>query len=193
MAEGLGDVARAVSWLQAHALELGGNPRCVVLVGHSGGAALAGLLAYRAAHLKAVGADPTAIAGVALLAGLYDPDSLLAHVTGSDRQAIEGFYGKDGDTRRNWAVDRLLLPESPTTVVLGAADDTPGLVEQHRRMAERVAAMGPRHAAQTLDVGHMGAVPQPGNRPAEALAGWLASVARDCAARLPAAPTAATR
>ncbi|MBM4342369.1 MAG: alpha/beta hydrolase [Deltaproteobacteria bacterium] len=181
MAEGLGDVARAVAWLQAHALELGGNPRCVVLIGHSGGALVAGLLGYDGARLKAVGGDATAVAGVAHLAGLYDPDALLAHVTGSDREKIEGFYGHDGDARRAWAVDRLLLPESPTTVVLGAGDDTPGLVEQHRRMAERVAAAGPRHAAQVLDVGHMGAVPQPGNRAAEAMQGWLAAARGRCA------------
>ncbi len=193
MAEGLGDVARAVGWLQTHALELGGNPRCMVLLGHSGGALLAGLLAYDRTRLRAVGADPSAVAGVALLAGLYDPDALLAHVTGSDREAIEGFYGKDGDARRQWAVERMLLPEAPTTVVLGAADDTPGLVEQHRRMTERVAAAGSPHTAQLLDVGHMGAVPQPGNRPAEVLTAWLDAARGRCATALPAAPSPASR
>jgi acetyl esterase/lipase len=52
------DVASAVAWVQAHAAEWGANKRQLVLMGHSAGAHLAGLLSTDAALRQRHGVQP---------------------------------------------------------------------------------------------------------------------------------------
>ncbi|MDQ2859369.1 MAG: alpha/beta hydrolase [Pseudomonadota bacterium] len=68
----LQDGAAAVRWARDHAAEYGGDPRRIVLVGHSAGAYNAMMLALDGEFLKAVGVDPAAIKAVAGLSGPYN-------------------------------------------------------------------------------------------------------------------------
>jgi acetyl esterase/lipase len=67
------DAAHAVAYARAHAAEYGGDPKHLVLVGHSAGAYLAAMLALDPRWLKAVGMEPsTDLTAVVGLAGPYD-------------------------------------------------------------------------------------------------------------------------
>ncbi len=68
----LQDGAAAVRWARDHAADYGGDPRRIVLVGHSAGAYNAMMLALDDEFLKAVGVDPANIKAVAGLSGPYD-------------------------------------------------------------------------------------------------------------------------
>ncbi|MGE3867665.1 MAG: alpha/beta hydrolase, partial [Hyphomonadaceae bacterium] len=68
----LQDGAAAVRWTAANAARYGGDPRRIVLIGHSAGAYIAVMLALDQDYLRAAGADPRAIAGAAGLSGPYD-------------------------------------------------------------------------------------------------------------------------
>lgn len=68
----LEDGALAVRWAVDHAQALGGDPRRIVLVGHSAGAYNAVMLGLDDRYLKAAGVDPSRIRAVAGLAGPYD-------------------------------------------------------------------------------------------------------------------------
>lgn len=68
----LEDGAQAVKWAQDHALEYGGDPRRMVLAGHSAGAYNAVMLGLDGRYLRAAGVDPAAIKAVAGVAGPYD-------------------------------------------------------------------------------------------------------------------------
>jgi acetyl esterase/lipase len=71
--EFLDDAARAVLWVQQHAEEFGGNPRQIVLMGHSAGAHIAASLALDARYLARAGAS---IEGIVALVGLSGPYAL---------------------------------------------------------------------------------------------------------------------
>jgi len=77
----LEDGARAVAWVEQHAAELGGDPRHIVLMGHSAGAHMAAYLAFNRAFLAKAGGDPAAIKGLVGLSGPYalDPNSAILH------------------------------------------------------------------------------------------------------------------
>ncbi|MBP7703953.1 MAG: alpha/beta hydrolase [Caulobacter sp.] len=73
------DVAAAVGWVRANAAKHGGDPRRIVLVGHSAGAHLSALVATDAAYLAAVKMKPADLAGAVLLDGMpYDALPLIA-------------------------------------------------------------------------------------------------------------------
>jgi acetyl esterase/lipase len=66
------DCAAAVRWTSDHVSEYGGDPRRIVLVGHSAGAYNAIMLALDAHYLRDAGVQASAIRGAAGLAGPYD-------------------------------------------------------------------------------------------------------------------------
>lgn len=68
----LKDSAAAVAWVREHALSIGGDPDRIALMGHSAGAYNAVMLALDPDWLREAGSDPSAIRGVAALAGPYD-------------------------------------------------------------------------------------------------------------------------
>ncbi|MBU4435768.1 MAG: alpha/beta hydrolase [Alphaproteobacteria bacterium] len=68
----LDDCAEAVRWTVDNAAALGGDPRRVVLVGHSAGAYNAAMLALDPRYLTAVGIDPRVVRAFAGLSGPYD-------------------------------------------------------------------------------------------------------------------------
>lgn len=63
------DIARAVAWVQANIAASGGDPRRIFLMGHSAGAAHA---AAYAAQTKFHGPSGHGLAGLIVVAGLYD-------------------------------------------------------------------------------------------------------------------------
>lgn len=66
------DGAAAIAWTQRHIADYGGDPKRIVLTGHSAGAYNAMMLALNTEFLREAGADPSAIKGVAGIAGPYD-------------------------------------------------------------------------------------------------------------------------
>ncbi len=67
------DVTAAVRWVHEHAGEFGGNPRKIVLMGHSAGCHLVTLAALDPRYLRQVKLQPTDLRGVvAWSGGMYD-------------------------------------------------------------------------------------------------------------------------
>ena len=66
------DVARAISWAEHQGASFGGDPSSIFVVGHSAGAYNASLAILDTHYLKDADADPSAIRGVATLAGPFD-------------------------------------------------------------------------------------------------------------------------
>ena len=83
---GIEDLTAVVGWLEAHAAEFGGDPRKIVLWGHSAGAAH--VADYVASRAKA--GAPAGVAGAVLTSGFYD--------LGSQGSAGKVYYGDDVTT-----------------------------------------------------------------------------------------------
>ncbi|HRE43842.1 MAG TPA: alpha/beta hydrolase [Terricaulis sp.] len=65
------DAAQAIAWVEANIAAYGGDPRRIVLAGHSAGAYNAMMAALDVRYAAAAGFDPRAIRGVVGLAGPY--------------------------------------------------------------------------------------------------------------------------
>lgn len=63
------DVASALAWLRDHAAEFGGDPKKIVLMGHSAGCHLVTLVALDPRYLEQVKMKPSDLAGVAAWSG----------------------------------------------------------------------------------------------------------------------------
>lgn len=66
------DGAAAVKWVADNAARFGGDPRRIMLSGHSAGAYIGAMLALDRRYLTSAGLDPRSIKAGALLAGPYD-------------------------------------------------------------------------------------------------------------------------
>lgn len=68
----LDDGAEAIAWVRTHIAQYGGDPRRIVLAGHSAGAYNAVMLGLDPRYLRRAGVDPKTVRAVAGLSGPYD-------------------------------------------------------------------------------------------------------------------------
>jgi acetyl esterase/lipase len=111
----LDDAALAVKWVQEHAQEFGGDPRHVVLMGHSAGAHMAAYLAFNSEVLTKAGAHPEWIAG---LVGLSGPYSLAPNT-----RTLHAIFGKPF-SEADWQPIRFVTRHSPPTFIAHGLNDT---------------------------------------------------------------------
>jgi acetyl esterase/lipase len=108
------DGARAIAWVEQHVHEFGGDPKRVILMGHSAGAHTAAFLALNHAFLERFGADASDIVGLVGLSGPYalvpDSDAL--------RAAFPAPYSE-----KDWQPIRFVDAHSPPTLLLHGLSD----------------------------------------------------------------------
>ena len=131
------DVAAGIAWVASHVTRHGGDPRRVVVMGHSAGAHLAALVAVDPRHLGAHGLGLDALAGVVLLDGAgYD---IAAELEGGPRPVRrEMFTSAFGQDPAGWR------DASPTLQVAPGRGTPPFLILHVARRAES------RRASQDL-------------------------------------------
>ncbi len=119
---GAEDVAAAVRWTHANAAKFGGDPKRVVLWGHSAGAA----------HAAAYGLDKRfqpkggpSLAGLILMAGVYDPvlETEGAEQLHNSPESNQAYYGKDVRAYAARAPIRHLTgPKLPVMLIISELD-----------------------------------------------------------------------
>lgn len=91
----LDDGASAIAWVQDNIANYGGDPRKIVLAGHSAGAYNAAMLGLDTRYLKRAGVDPRVIKAIAGLSGPYDflpfdhPTSIAVFGDAPDKEATQ--------------------------------------------------------------------------------------------------------
>lgn len=114
--EFLKDGAAAIAWVRDNIAEFGGDPRRIVLAGHSAGAYNAVMLGFDTRYLGAVGVDPKVIRAVAGLSGPYDFLPL-------DTDTTVNVFGQTKDLPGTQPVN-LAGPLSPPTFLATGDKDT---------------------------------------------------------------------
>ena len=108
------DGAHAVAWVEQHAQGFGGDPKRIVLMGHSAGGHTAAFLAFNHAFLERFGASSKNIVGLIGLSGPYvlvpDSDALRAAFAAP-------FSDKD------WQPIRFVDSQAPPTLLLHGLSD----------------------------------------------------------------------
>ncbi|NLH79630.1 MAG: alpha/beta hydrolase [Phyllobacteriaceae bacterium] len=133
------DVAHALAYVQAHAGEWGGDPRAVVLMGHSAGAHLAALLAADPSIVTRAGGRPWR-GTVALDSAVYDVPAMMS---GRHLRLYDRAFGADPATWRGLSpLDRLSGRPAPMLLVCSTRRDES--CPQARRFAAAVEGRGGR-------------------------------------------------
>jgi acetyl esterase/lipase len=130
----LGDVARAVAWVQANIGARGGRGDRIFLMGHSAGAQLAARVATDPAWLTAEGGRPEGICGVVAVSGAgYDLGDIETYRDGFDPLYFaERFGGSrlDGTWWHDASVVPWLDASDPPFLVISATGESPALRRQ---------------------------------------------------------------
>jgi arylformamidase len=130
----IGDVARAVAWVQAHAAAKGGRPDRLFLMGHSAGAQLAARVATDPAWLEQEHGDRSGICGVVAVSGAaYDLGDIETYRAGFDPLYFaERFGGSrlDGGWWRDASVVPFLDATDPPFLVISATGESGPLRRQ---------------------------------------------------------------
>lgn len=108
------DGARALVWIYRHALEFGGDPSRIIVMGHSVGAHLGAMLAYEPRYVREAGGRRNWIRGFVGLSGVYAP----VPETEAVRRIIPPLFRSD-DWQPLWHVDR----HAPPSLLLHGLDD----------------------------------------------------------------------
>jgi arylformamidase len=130
----VGDVARAVAWVQAHAADKGGRADRVFLMGHSAGAQLAARVAVDPTWLEQEHGDAGGVCGVVAVSGAgYDLGDIETYRAGFDPLYFaERFGGSrlDGSWWRDASVVPFLDAADPPFLVVSATGESRGLRRQ---------------------------------------------------------------
>ncbi len=145
----LGDVARALAWVQAHAAERGGRADRIFLMGHSAGAQLAARVATDPAWLAREQGPHARVCGVIAVSGAgYDLGDIGTYRTGVDPLYFaERFGGSrlDGTWWRDASVVPFLDASDPPFLVVSATGESAGLRRQSKLLYR---ALGPGGSAR---------------------------------------------
>jgi acetyl esterase/lipase len=108
------DGARAVAWVEQHVQEFGGDPRRIVLMGHSAGAHTAAFLALNHAFLEKFGASSANIVGLVGLSGPY--------VLVPDSEALRSAFAAPF-SEKDWQPIRFVDSHAPPALLLHGLGD----------------------------------------------------------------------
>ena len=131
----LDDAAHAVAWVQQHAQEWGGDPRRIVLMGHSAGAHTAAYLALNHEFLAKRGANPDGIVGLVGLSGPY----ALAPNTRTLNRIFAAPWGES-----DWQPLHFVDAHAPPTFLAHGLDDSVVSVAQAEELRDALKANGVR-------------------------------------------------
>ena len=134
----LNDSARAFAWVEKNIARFGGDPRRIVLAGHSAGAYNAAMLAFNPAYLRAAGADPASVKAFVGLAGPYD----FMPLTGAITKAVFGFPDTPAATQPINFIPAADGTRPPPVLLLTAPDDTTVKPGNSERLAIKLRAAG---------------------------------------------------
>ena len=145
------DVASAISWLIAHADELGVDPARIFLAGHASGGQIAALVALDPRYLVAEGLGTEALAGVVPISGIYDLDPKRAAL-----EELSSYYRLAFPARalrREASPVRHVRADAPSFLVLAAQREIPGFVEAAAALSQSLRDAGHPEAETFLATG----------------------------------------
>ncbi len=106
------DIAKSIRWVHDHIAEYGGDPRRVLVMGHSAGAQLAALVCIDDRYLKAEGLSLAIIKGCVPVDGdTYDVPAIIE--TAETRRRLHGLPPITYGTARSSATTRRRSRPSP--------------------------------------------------------------------------------
>ena len=141
------DVAAAVRWAGAHASQLGADPACVFLMGHSAGAQLAARVALDPGFQGSVADPMPAICGVIGVSGAgYDLRDARTYELGNDPRFYEARFGGAPGWQETASPARFVTRErasrTPPFLLIYAAGESRALQRQSQLLHQQLIDAG---------------------------------------------------
>jgi acetyl esterase/lipase len=174
------DVAAAIAWLQAHAIEIGGDPDRIYVMGHSSGAQLAALAAVDERRLGKQNLPLTAIKGVIALDGSGYDTVRYAAVAGRlgprGGEMFEEAFGKDQAAYADGSPTLLAASGKGIAPFLIVASPRPVPRAQAQGLAAAIARTGAKAEIIATEQGHMEIIQDIGNKNDKVTAAIMAAL-----------------
>jgi len=129
------DAAAAYAWVVRNVERFGGDPKRIVLTGHSSGGYLAALLALDPRYLAQHGLDSSSIRGVVPISGFYDVELLAP-------SRPRSVWGNDTAEWRSASPVRYVRRDAPPMLLLYADGDEPARREEGRTLERALGEAG---------------------------------------------------
>ncbi len=168
MKEMMGDIAKAIRWIHDHVQEYGGDPKSVIVMGHSAGAHLAALVCTDDRYLKAEGLPLSIIKGcVPSDVSVYDIPKRLKEGGSVQPGPFKAVFGETEESQREFSpVSHIAKGRNiPPFLILHVAD-RPETKAQSHWLADKlrdagvsakvVAAEGTTHGTINANLGKSG-------------------------------------
>jgi len=143
------DVAAGVSLLIRDAQRYGYDAKRIFLSGHSAGGHLASLVALDRNYLGKFGVKSNALAGVISFSGLYDLQPRW-RISQDQKTATENCFGKDPALLKQVSPVTYVRGDAPAFLILVAANDFPGFLQDARQFAAAMVKAGQVQAAHRV-------------------------------------------
>lgn len=135
-----GDVAEALAWLERNVAAYGGDPRRILLIGHSAGAQIVALLSTDSSFVTGWGIDPAHLLGTVALDGdAYDVAGRVASGNNQMKQLIYNGFATPAENAAEgtWATASAILHADPADpdLLLVTQGGAPGRVANAEAMA----------------------------------------------------------
>lgn len=160
-----GDIAKAINWVHDHAVEHGGSPETIFVMGHSAGAHLAALVCTDDRYLKTEGLSLANIKGcVPVDTAAYDVPSQVKNIGSLRKSTYTSVFGEDEKSQKELSPMSYVAKskEIPPFLILHVAD-RPDSKQQSHALAKAlreagvdatvVAAEGKDHGSINRDLG----------------------------------------
>jgi acetyl esterase/lipase len=166
------DIGAASAWTFEHIRDYGGDPRHVVIGGHSAGGHLAALVGFDARYLRDSGETTNRFAGVALLSGTYD----LRPANFTD----DALFGSTMQKRMQLSPILYLSETTPPVLAVCASDEAPISCRLRNQLAAAITEVrGHVHAFDAIGRTHISEIVDIADMPADPLRAALAAFIRD--------------
>ena len=160
------DVAAAAQWIQKNIQTYGGDPKQMILMGHSAGAHLAALTGANPSYLKTAGVPYSHIRAAVLLDGAgYDLPSIMQSSHGQHLNLFQEIFGNDPkqlkaaspthqfDEKRP-APDYLIIPISSRAITIQQSNNLAKAIKKSGNHAEVYVARNRTHMTLNQKIGN---------------------------------------
>jgi acetyl esterase/lipase len=159
-----GDVAKAIRWVHRHAKDYGGDPKSIIVMGHSAGAQLAALVCTDDRYLKAEDLPLSIIKGcVPVDGGTYDVVMQVKTVDEKRANSLRTTFGDEASQKELSAVTHVAKATNIPPFLLLHIADNPETKSQAQRLAKVLneagisakscSAEGKTHTSINVDLG----------------------------------------
>ncbi len=136
------DCAAATRWVYERIADFGGDPRRIVITGHSAGAHLAAELALDARFIDHVGVPREILRGFVVISGVYDLGSHVESTVFTRREWVEEAFGATPAQLAAASPMTHIHDGLPSFLVVVAEEDPPALRDQGKRFADALRSAG---------------------------------------------------